>query len=295
MGTTAAVLPIGIIMQTLDVVILAGGINKIPLYQGYTPTYKALLPFAGKPAIQYTLEAVRELPEARRILIVGPEAEIRQALEGAGFPASYKYAPGGDSPMESVFNALAYLEKDAGKKSEESERSEILFTTADLPLVTTHSVRAFLDACAATTSQYPVNLFLSAVLRRSFTGPFLRSRKGHMFFRGGAVYHGNLALIDPRAFKAPGLARVLEKLYRNRKNPLASALAGGWRIALSYVFGAFLFRLLSMEQMAQIASRRLGVGIVPVTVDAPEIAIDVDEPGDYELVRRELEAESAPS
>jgi len=43
-------------VKHLDVVILAGGINRIPLYPGAKPGYKALLPFAGKPAIQYTLE-----------------------------------------------------------------------------------------------------------------------------------------------------------------------------------------------------------------------------------------------
>lgn len=271
--------------RTLDAVILAGGINKIPLYPGYKPGYKALLPFAGKPAIQYTLDALRDVSAVGRILVVGPEAQLRDALAASHCSIECEYVPGGDSSMASVQNALAYLK--------ESER--VLFTTADLPLVTAANIQAFLDACAKVASPYPVNMYLSTVLRRSFIGPFAKSRKGHMIFREGAVYHGNLALIEPHVFDTPGLARVMARLYRRRGNPLGSALAGGWRIALSYSVGAYLLRILSTEQMAAIASRRLGVGIIPVRVDSPEIAIDVDKPGDYELVQRELEARTIAS
>lgn len=275
--------------QTLDAVVLAGGINKIPLYPGYTPGYKALLPLAGKPAIQYTLEALRAVPSVRRILVVGPEAPVRDALAAAGCNVECEFVPGGDSIMTSVSNVLPHLkESDTGRVT----APRVLFTTADLPLVTSASVQTFLDACAAAKPFHRFNIYLSAVLGSSFTGPFARSRKGHMTFREGAVYHGNLALIEPQAFEMPGLVKLFERLYRNRKNPIASALSGGWRIALSYIFGAFLLRLLTMEQMARIASKRLGVGMVPVRVDSPEIAVDVDEPGDYELVTRELEARS---
>lgn len=271
----------GTATQTLDAVILAGGVNKIPLYAGYTPGYKALLPFAGKPAIQYTIEALCDLPAVRRIVVAGPEAQVRDALAANGCRVACEYVPGGDSPMASVLNVLPHLK----------DRDRVLFTTSDLPLVTSASVQTFLDACAAAAqSPYPLNIYVSAVLRRAFTGPFARTRKGHMVFREGAVYHGNLALIEPGVFETPGIADLLERLYRRRKHGAASALTGGWRIALSYVFGAFLLRALTMEQMAAIASKRLGVGIIPVRVDSPEIAIDVDESGDYELVTRELEA-----
>lgn len=278
-------------MPIQNAVILAGGINTIPLYAGDVPGYKALLPFAGKPSIQYVLEAVSAaLPASGRIFIVGPERQIRDALAASHCDIACEYAPGGDSPMASVLNVLPSLRARDPQDASGTQAEAALFTTADLPMLTAESVRTFLDACAAKTRPYPANLYLSAVLRRSFTGPFAQSRKGHMIFREGAVYHGNLALIEPQAFEAPGLTSVLKRLYRQRKHPLAAALAGGWRIALSYVFGAFLLRVLSMEQMARIASRRLGVGIVPVRMDRAEIAIDVDNAGDYELVRREMEA-----
>jgi hypothetical protein len=39
-----------------------------------------------------------------------------------------------------------------------------------------------------------------------------------------------------------------------------------------------------MQQMAAIASRRFHVGIVPVALSHPKVALDMDEPADYRLL-----------
>ena len=66
----------------VNAVVLAGGINRIPLFQGYTPGYKALLPFCGRPSILYTLDALKAVPQVARVCIAGPEADLRPALAG---------------------------------------------------------------------------------------------------------------------------------------------------------------------------------------------------------------------
>jgi hypothetical protein len=43
-----------------------------------------------------------------------------------------------------------------------------------------------------------------------------------------------------------------------------------------------------MAQMSRIASRRFGVGLVPVPLEHPEVAIDVDEAADYRFVEAQL-------
>lgn len=43
----------------IDVVVLAGGVNQIALYDGYQPGYKALVDFGGRPSLQYVLRALR--------------------------------------------------------------------------------------------------------------------------------------------------------------------------------------------------------------------------------------------
>lgn len=50
-----------------------------------------------------------------------------------------------------------------------------------------------------------------------------------------------------------------------------------------------LLRALTLDQMAALLSRRLGLRVEPVLLEHPEVTLDVDEPQDYALVRELLE------
>ncbi len=53
-----------------------------------------------------------------------------------------------------------------------------------------------------------------------------------------------------------------------------------------------VFHVVTMAQMAAIASRRFRIGIVPVRMASPEIALDVDDPTDYRFVKQILASRS---
>lgn len=60
---------------------LAGGVNAIPLYEGYMPGHKALIEFHGKLSIEYVLESVVQSAHLKdHACIVGPENEIKPVL-----------------------------------------------------------------------------------------------------------------------------------------------------------------------------------------------------------------------
>lgn len=262
----------------IDAVVLAGGINRIELYSGYTPGYKAVLPFAGRPSIVYPLEALRAVEGVRRICIVGPEEKIRPCLP-AGWDCDF--VPEGRTVAGSLVNGLVRFEDSAA----------VLIVTADLPLVTSEAVEAFLAGCGRIDPGYPEFAYLSVVPEEEFTGPYEGFSKGFARFRGSAVSHGNLALVTPSLVRHVRVTEGLDSLYRARKNGVRTSLALGWRIALGYLIGAHLLRWLTLEQMADIVSRRFGVGFIPVPVPYPAIALDVDEPADYRLIRKILEGE----
>jgi molybdopterin-guanine dinucleotide biosynthesis protein A len=259
----------------VDAVVLAGGINRIQLFEGYTPGYKALLPFGEKPAIQYTLDALRAVPQVQRTCIVGPEAELRPVIAAD----DYAFVPSGETLMESIFNGLAHFK----------DSPMTLVATADVPLVTPQAITDFFDACAQIQTTYAENVLISVVPQRCYTGDYERFTKGFNRFKDVAVCHGNLMLADPRLLDNTEATRRMNNLYNARKNPLKAALAIGWRVGLSYVIGVELLHALTMEQMSRIASWRFGVGIIPVIVERPEITIDVDEAADYAFVRKQLE------
>jgi len=269
----------GTAADRVNAVVLAGGINRIPLFDGYTPGYKALVPFRGRPSILYTLDALKAVPQVARVCIAGPEADLRPALEGTVYGGSAcAFAAGGETLRDNIFSGLRHF---AGSP-------RVLVLTADLPLITPQAIADFLAACERVKTADMTTLFLSVVPRRCYTGPYERFTKPFNRFRDIEVCHGNLWLADPRLLQNTQVTGRINRIYAARKNPVASALAVGPHVGLAYLLGVHLLHALTLERMTRIAARCFGVGSVPVIVEHPEITIDVDEPADYRFVVEQL-------
>lgn len=270
--------PESIRKDRIPAVVLAGGINRIELRPGYRPALKALIPFAGRPAAAFVLEALSAAPGVGPICLIGPQRELRQAL---------KDRPGHDilSPAKSLAGNIAL-----GLEHFRRARS-VLFVTADLPLLTSAAIEAFLAGCQAAETGYRENLFWSAVPEDSFRGPYRQIGKGFNRFRDVAVCHGNLMLATPGLLDLPRALDAVDAIYRARKSSPRAALAIGWRPGLFYLLGVQLMRILTLERMCRIVSGHFQAGLVPVLVRHPEVAVDVDEPPDYDFVKRRIEGE----
>lgn len=81
----------------------------------------------------------------------------------------------------------------------------------------------------------------------------------------------------------------MEKIYNTRKSSVRAALAVGPVAGLSYLFGVHLLRILTLSQYAKIASAAFDVGLVPINLHYPEIAVDIDEARDYQFIIDELD------
>jgi len=255
---------------SMDAIVLAGGINRIALYEGYEPGYKALLPYAGTPSIRFTLEALRGSQYVRDVCVVGSQETLAEAIGDS----TITFAPEGEGLLGSVVSGLEFFR----------DRQAVLVATADLPLVTAAIIDEFVEHSAAAPTEFGANAYLAAIPKEAFTGAFASVRKDMSPFRGGTLCHGNLAVVEPRLLANAAATERLNTMYAARKNALKSALALGVGVGLAYVVGVHFLHLLTARQMAHIASRRFQFGIVPVVVSRPELALDVDEPEDYRLV-----------
>ncbi len=258
----------------VPVVILAGGVNRIELYPGYEPGNKALILFHGKPSLQYTLAAVSGSGRAGEIAVVGPEAELKEAVAGH----QVTFIEPGEALLENIIRGISHFESEP----------RVLIATADIPLVTPEIVREFVGTCEAIPTSYQGNLYLSVVPKEAFTGPFAVQGKGYNRFRDTAICHGNLFLADPRFLRNERAMSRINGMYAARKSPIKSAMAVGLGLGLTYVLGVHLFHLVTLSGMARAASKTFHMGFLPVPCPHPEIALDVDEPADYELVSRIL-------
>src|SRR5689334_11973374 len=63
----------------LDAVVLAGSVNKIALFDGAQPGWKALVRMHGRPLISYVLDALHDARTVGRIIVVGASEVLEYA------------------------------------------------------------------------------------------------------------------------------------------------------------------------------------------------------------------------
>lgn len=263
--------------SNVNALVLAGGLNRIALYEGYTPGYKSLLLLRGKALIQFTIDALRNSAAVKRICVIGPVEEIRSAIDNAG---DYEFVSGGETLIENINRGLNHFR----------DYPVVLVVPSDLPLATPEAISDFLDKCTGVQTKYEAGIIWSMVTEEDFAGSYVEEKKkGFNQFRDVSVCHGNLLLMTPSLLKNERFTSRLEKIYNARKSSIRAALAVGPSLALSYVAGVHVFRILTLAQFARIASASFRVGLVPVIMHYPEIAVDIDEPADYRFIREELD------
>lgn len=229
---------------------------------------RALLPLAGRPMVQWQLDALRDAQTIEGVTLVGLTEPSRLSC--------------GDKPLDFfpdegslVANLVAGL---TAIRYWQPDTEHILVMGADVPLVTAEMI----DWLAGCVQDQPADVFLAlvadAVLKARFpqANPVARLR-----FRGGRRAVGDLSVVR---------SNVLDNLRPALKGRLLSdamlrrvALTGLWPVALA------ASGLLGREGFSRMASRRLGVQLHLLDVPYPEVAVDVDRPGQLQAVRRELE------
>lgn len=258
--------------DAIDAIVLAGGVSPQMGSEGTAPVYKALLPYGEKLSIQYTLDALRAVPQIRRIGVVGPVEALRPALV-EHHETACDLVPGGETLLENIYIGLRHF----------PDAPMVLMTTADLPLLNPAAITDFLAGCRAVDTAYAENMCFAVVPQQCFTGDYAAVTRPVSRFKDAAISYGNLFLVDPRLLHNTHATRRMDALYDARHNPMATTLAVGLNVGLSYVLGVYMWHLLTLQHMAAMASRRFGIGLIPVPVEHPEITLAVENPADYDF------------
>lgn len=261
----------------ITAVVLAGG-PEVAFDAKRPAQKKALMRFRGKPSIDYVLDTLRKVPPVRRIAIAGMSADELTHVEGA---RTCDFLPlSGRSMVDHAFGALNHFAADAA----------VCFITADAPLITPVSMIAFLNLVGDTPSAYSRNIFVPVVPARCFTGAYREVTKSAFQFRGGAVRHGNLAVVDTRLGADVDLKKRLDRLYQHRKSAVKSLSSLSLAAGTAIVMSRLLPRALHLQTLARLVSGSLGTGVHPIVVPHPELAVDADEPEDCRFIERVLES-----
>lgn len=254
--------------MSVTTIVLAGGPPDAVAALQPGAANKAFVDIAGKPLVQRTLEALRASPSVGKLIVVAPPAT--HALPALAL-ADEKRADG-VRIRDSLASGLHGLDPAA----------DVLISASDLPVLSTVCIESFLADARALDAELTYAILERAAHMRSF--PAVPHTWAHM--RDGTYCGGGFITIRPRVY--PLLAEFIERLGAARKNPLRLASLFGKRTLLK-----FALRQLSVAQAEERASQILGAKVRAVPSRYPEMAVNVDRPGDVALAEQLLTAGSA--
>lgn len=246
----------------VDAVILAGGDGEV-IDPGQR--FKGLVPIAGRPLVEWVVEAFRAAE------LVGDIAVVIPTAEGLG--------PWVDTVDKLVVSDRDFMDNVIAGAASFREDRPIMVATGDIPLLTGPAIDAFVAAGLATGADFVYPL----VRRESIEAVYPGSERTYFKLKSGRFTGGNAMLVAPRLL-AP--ARELgQRMFNDRKNSVALVRTAGFGFVVKFVLGR-----LAPEDLVDKIRELLGGTGAAVVLDDPAIAMDVDKPSDMALVGERLRA-----
>lgn len=251
-------------MTGIDAVILAGSTNQGKLRECSGEIYEAMVQIAQKPMVSYVFDVLKQSPLINKIVVAGPSEEMGRLF--ANMEGVY-LAPRGDTPIDSLLNALEVLKP----------QGNVLVVTSDIPLLTVDSVTDFIKRCSKKHADVYYPIIPKEVNDRLYSGV----KRTYIRFKEGVYTGGNLFLINPKiAEKCAAQARTF---VENRKSPIALARLVGGKFLIK-----FLMKKVTLQETEATASRVFGIKGAVIISPFPEVGIDVDKPSDLALVEERI-------
>ena len=240
----------------VDAVILAGGDGEVI---DPTERFKGLVPVAGKPLVEWVVDAFRAAERVGEIAVVIPTAENL----GGWVDRVDKLVVSDRDFMDNVV---------AGAAAFRSDRP-VIIATGDIPLLSGEAIDAFIESGLATGAGFVYPLVRQESVETAYPG----GQRTYFKLKTGRFTGGNAMMVDPRLIPA---ARDLgQRLFADRKNAVALVRTAGFGFVVKFVLGRLV-----PEDLADKIRDLLGGSGAAVILDDPSIAMDVDKPADLRLV-----------
>jgi len=252
----------------MDAIVLAGGIPQPnePLYMYSKGDSKAMIDVAGKPMVQWVLDALGNSKHVRNVIVSGlsPKSDITC-----------------NKPMHFVSNQgrmLSNIVAGVNKSLELDKKSEyVLIVSADIPTLGPEMV----DWLVETSMQAKDDLYYGVCTREVMEKRFPDSKRTYTKLKDIELCGADINVIHVRM--ATEHLDTWEKLIGNRKSPLRQASV----IGLGTLWRVFT-RNIGLEELVATVSEHIGIKGHAITWQYAEACMDVDKPHQLELLRNDL-------
>lgn len=244
----------------LVAVVLAGGGPGDRLARAVGAPSKALVPYGARPLGEYVLAALRGSGVVDRTVLVGETHGRFAGLYDVNVPSGARLV---DSLALGLGAALAQV----------PAADDVLLVTADVPWLTPEAVKRFVVAARAMEGADGgrAQLVYPVVERADAEAQFPGQRRTYAGLEDGHFTGGNLVLVTRGV--VPALLPLIDRVFSNRKNPLA--LAG---IVGPGTLARFLLGRARVAQLEARVSALLGAAARALPTRDACLAADVDDP-----------------
>lgn len=256
----------------MDAVVIAGGIPKEgdPLYEYTRGAYKALLDIAGKPMIQWVLDALNGAETIDNVTIVGLEEDSNLAC-----PKIVSITPSQGDMVDNVYAGVS-------KALEHNPQAgHVIMVSSDVPAITYEMI----DWLVNTSMESDEDVYYTVIKRQVMEERFPTSKRSYIHFKDMDVCGGDINII--RSSLASGDSEIWHRLMGARKNALKQAALIGFDTLL-----LLLFRAVTLDQAVDKVARRLNVTGRAMICPYAETGMDVDKPNQLEILRADLAQKS---
>ena len=259
----------------MDAIVTAGGIPnpEDPLYSFLRGDAKALVDVAGKPMIQWVLDALGGAKKVNNVIIVGLSAKNQLTCK---------------KPLHYVSNQgrmLSNIVAGVNKALEINKRNKyVLVVSSDIPAVKPEMVDWLIATCMETKD----DIYYGVCPRDVMEARFPDSKRTFTHLKDMDVCGADMNITHVRM--ATEHLDLWESLIGSRKSPLRQASL----IGFGTLFALFTRRL-TLEDAVRRVSERIGIKGRAIVWPHAEPCMDVDKPSQLELLRADLARQQAES
>ncbi|WKZ37576.1 MAG: NTP transferase domain-containing protein [Anaerolineales bacterium] len=252
----------------MNAIVTAGGIPQPgdPLYAYSNGDSKALIDVAGKPMVQWILDALGDANLVDQVIVIGLTPKSGLTCK---------------KPLHYISNQgrmLANIVAGVNKSLELKPKGEyVLVASSDTPALKSDMV----DWLVKTTMQTKDDLYYGVCPREVMEARFPTSNRTYTRLKDMELCGADINVTHVRM--VTDHLDTWEQLIGNRKSPLRQAMVVGLD-----TFFQLATRQFTLQGLVERASERIGIKARAIIWERAEPCMDVDKPHQLELMREDL-------
>ncbi|HUV27011.1 MAG TPA: NTP transferase domain-containing protein [Anaerolineales bacterium] len=252
----------------MDAIVIAGGIPQPddPLYEFTQGQPKALLDVAGKPMIQWVLDAISGAETVDQVVLISLSEE-------AGLECSkpITYVPDQGGLLQNVRGGIEKVVEI------NPQARQVLTVSSDIPTIKSKMIDWMVNENLATD----LDIYYTVIPRKVMEERFPESKRSYTLLKDIELCGGDLNMI--RASTVNANEELWARIVAARKNVFKqAALLGYGNLIL------LLSRQLTLAGAVKRVTERMDITGKAVISPYAELGMDVDKPHQLEIVRAEL-------